>query len=63
VLAWRERLAALLFGSEPTLAQATRAVVALGGLQDCTIQFPDTPAGELREAAVDAGCAVLGIHG
>jgi AcrR family transcriptional regulator len=63
VLAWRERLAALLFGPEPTLAQATRAVVALGGLQDCTIQFPDTPADELREAAVDAGCAALGIHG
>jgi AcrR family transcriptional regulator len=62
VLAWRDRLAALLFGPEPTLAQATRAVVALGGLQDCTIQFPDTPADELRAAAVDAACAALGVQ-
>lgn len=60
VLAWRERLAALLFPPEPTLAQATRAVVALGGLQDCTIQFLDVPADELRQAAVDAACAALG---
>ncbi|MEV5413003.1 hypothetical protein AB0K60_29730 [Thermopolyspora sp. NPDC052614] len=50
----------LLFGPEPTLAQATRAVVALGGLSDCTIQFPHVPADELREAAVDAACAALG---
>lgn len=61
VLAWRERLAALLFGGEPTLAQATRAVVALGGLQDCTIQFPHVSREELRAAAVDAACAALGI--
>lgn len=61
VLNWRERLAALLFGPTPTLAQATRAVVALGGLQDCTIQFPHVPAGRLRRAAVDAACSALGI--
>ena len=61
VLAWRNRLATLLFGSEPTLAQATRAVVALGGLQDCTIQFPDVAQDELREAAVDAAMAALGL--
>lgn len=61
VLAWRERLTALLFGSSPTLAEATRAVVALGGLQDCTIQFPHVPDYELRAAAVDAACATLGL--
>jgi len=61
VLAWRERLAVLLFGPEPTLAQGTRAVVALGGLQDCTIQFADVPADELRVAAVAAACAALGL--
>ncbi len=60
VMAWRARLAELLFGPEPTLAQATRAIVALGGLQDCTIQFPDAPAAQLREAAVDAAMAALG---
>jgi AcrR family transcriptional regulator len=62
VLTWRARLTALLFGPEPTLAEATRAVVALGGLQDCTIQFPDVPVDELRRAAVDAACAALGIE-
>lgn len=60
VLAWRGRLAALLCGREPTLAEATRAVVALGGLQDCVIQFMDTPRAELRVAAVDAAMAALG---
>jgi AcrR family transcriptional regulator len=60
VLAWRKRLATLVYGPEPTLAQATRAVVAFGGLQDCTIQFPETPVDELRAAAVDAAMAALG---
>ncbi|MFI6321782.1 TetR/AcrR family transcriptional regulator [Nonomuraea sp. NPDC050556] len=59
VLAWRARLAELLFGPEPTLAEATRAVIALGGLQDCTIQFPHVPADELREASVDAAYGAL----
>jgi len=61
VLAWRTRLAALLFGPNPTLAQATSAVVALGGLQDCTIQFMDVPQDELREASVNAAMAALGL--
>ena len=61
VLAWRERLTALLYGPSPTLAEATRAVVALGGLQDCTIHFPHVPDGELRTAAVNAACATLGL--
>jgi AcrR family transcriptional regulator len=59
VLAWRGRLAALLFGPNPTLADATRAVVALGGLQDCVIHFMDAPRDELREAAVNAAMKVL----
>lgn len=60
VLAWRGRLATLLCGPEPTLAEAARAVIALGGLQDCTIQFMDTPRAELRKAAVDGAMAALG---
>jgi AcrR family transcriptional regulator len=59
VLAWRSRLAALLCGPNPTLADATRAVVALGGLQDCTIQFMDAPQAELRTASVNAAMAAL----
>lgn len=63
VLDWRGRLGRLLHGSEPTLDQAARAVIAFGGLQDCTIQLPDAPPDELRRAAVDGACAVLGIGG
>jgi AcrR family transcriptional regulator len=61
VLAWRARLTDLLCGSNPPLPQAARAVVALGGLQDCTIQFRDAPRDELRTAAVDAAMATLGL--
>jgi len=60
VLAWRDRLGKLVFGPRPTLAQATRAVVAFGGLQDCCLQFPDTPYGELRKTSVEAALAALG---
>lgn len=61
VLAWRERLGRVVFGPEPTLAQATRAVLAFGGLQDCCLQFPDAPRAELREHSVAAALAALGV--
>ncbi len=61
VLAWRDRLGKLVFGPRPTLAQATRAVVAFGGLQDCCLQFPDTPYKELRAKSVEAALAALGM--
>jgi AcrR family transcriptional regulator len=61
VLAWRDRLGKLVFGSRPTLAQSTRAVVAFGGLQDCCLQFPDTPYEALRAASVEAALAALGV--
>jgi AcrR family transcriptional regulator len=61
VLAWRERLTKLLFGPSPTLSESARAVLALGGLQDCTMQFPHVPEEELRVAALDAACAALGL--
>jgi AcrR family transcriptional regulator len=61
VLAWRDRLGKLVFGPKPTLAQSTRAVVAFGGLQDCCLQFPDTPYKELRAKSVDAALAALGM--
>ena len=59
VLAWRERLAELLYGPEPTLDQAAGAVIAFGGLQDVTIHVSHVPADELRAAAVGAACAAL----
>jgi AcrR family transcriptional regulator len=63
VLAWRDRLGKLVFGPRPTLAQSTRAVVAFGGLQDCCLQFPDTPYKELRDKSVEAALAALGKWG
>ena len=60
VLAWRDRLGKLVFGPKPTLAQSTRAVVAFGGLQDCCLQFPDTPYESLRATSVEAALAALG---
>lgn len=62
VMDWRGRLTRLLHGPEPTLEQATRAAIAVGDLQDCTIQFADVPEYELRRAAVDGACAALGIE-
>lgn len=61
VLAWHARLGSVVFGPKPSLAQATRAVVALGGLQDCCIQFLDTPHEELRARSVDAALSALGV--
>ncbi len=62
VLTWRERLTMLLYGPEPALADAVRAVIALGGLQDCTVQFPHVPVDELREVAVAGALATLGVE-
>jgi AcrR family transcriptional regulator len=61
MLAWRESLCKLVFGSRPSLRQSTRAVIAFGGLQDCCLQFPDTSYEHLRTAAVDGAMAALGI--
>jgi AcrR family transcriptional regulator len=61
VLAWRDRLGKAVFGSSPTLAQSTRAVVAFGGMQDCCVQFPDAPYDALRAASVQAAWSALGL--
>jgi AcrR family transcriptional regulator len=61
VLSWRERFGKLVFGPKPTLTQAARAVIAFGGLQDCCLQFPDAPVGELRTASLAGAMAALGI--
>jgi len=55
---WRERVDAVLVGSDAP-ADRVRSVVALGGLQDTIILFPDVPAAELRAAAVDAAMRAL----
>ena len=61
MLAWRDRFSRLVFGRTPTLAQSTRAVIAFGGLQDCVLQFPDTPRESLKRATVDGAMAALGL--
>ncbi|WP_410622201.1 hypothetical protein [Amycolatopsis sp. cmx-8-4] len=53
-------LTELISGPEPTLEQAARAILALGGLQDVCMQFPDAPVDELRAAAVAAALDALG---
>ena len=63
MLAWRERLGRLIFGPDQTLEQAVRVVIALGGIQDCCLQFPDAPADALRAAAITGGLAALGVPG
>jgi AcrR family transcriptional regulator len=60
VLGWRRRLTAVMFGRKPTLTQATRAAIALGGLECCCLEFPDASAKRLRAAAVDGAMAALG---
>jgi hypothetical protein len=63
VIAWRESLGKLIFGPRPTLAQAARATIAFGGLQDCCVQFPDASERALKAAAVAGALAALGLPG
>jgi AcrR family transcriptional regulator len=55
---WRTRLDAMLVGDDPT--DRVRAVVALGGLQDCVILFTgDEAIGAIRDQAIDAALRAL----
>ncbi|KDN18657.1 TetR/AcrR family transcriptional regulator [Amycolatopsis rifamycinica] len=60
VLGWRTRLTQLICGPAPTLEQQARAILALGGLQDVCMQFPDVPVAELKAAAVAGALGALG---
>nr|WP_042187206.1 TetR/AcrR family transcriptional regulator [Kibdelosporangium sp. MJ126-NF4]CEL17890.1 Transcriptional regulator, TetR family [Kibdelosporangium sp. MJ126-NF4]CTQ90886.1 Transcriptional regulator, TetR family [Kibdelosporangium sp. MJ126-NF4] len=62
VLGWRRQIATMLVGPHPSLAEATKATIALGGLQDCTIEFADVPQAELRKVSVDAAWGALGLE-
>jgi len=55
VIHWRVQLDELLVGPAPT--DRVRAVVAMGGLQDCAILFDDPAAS--RTPAVDAALRAL----
>jgi AcrR family transcriptional regulator len=60
---WRHRLIVMLIGPAPALNARARAVVALGGLSDCAIEFVDVPAEQIKPPALDAACAALGVSG
>jgi len=59
MFAWRRKLIALLAGTRPSVAQLTRATVALGGLSDCTIEHADRSHRQVKQAAVHAAIAAL----
>lgn len=61
VTGWRERLGEMLVGADAPLAAQVGAVVALGGLADCTWAFADLPAEVVRPPAVDSAMAALGL--
>lgn len=58
---WRRRLIALLLGPGSALPAQVRAVVAIGGMSDCTVEFPDAPMEKIKATAVEAACAALGL--
>jgi AcrR family transcriptional regulator len=61
MIAWRQRLMELMLGPGAPVAAHVRAVVAIGGLSDCTISFPGVPMEKIRATAVEAACAALGV--
>lgn len=58
MLHWRERVDAVLVGSDAA-ADRVRAVVALGGLQDAVVVFAESELPAIREAAIDAAARAL----
>lgn len=53
----RSSLDRLLVGDEPV--DRIRAIIALGGLQDCAVLLPDVPLAEYREAAIESALRAL----
>ncbi|MCY1059132.1 TetR/AcrR family transcriptional regulator [Nannocystis sp. SCPEA4] len=58
---WRHRLMTLLIGPNPPLAARVRAVVAIGGMSDTAVEFPEVPMETIKTAAVEAAAAALGL--
>ena len=59
LIAWRQRITALLVGSRAPLGERVRATVAIGGLSDCIVEMPDEPVEKVKAYAVEAACAAL----
>jgi hypothetical protein len=62
VIGWQVRMRHLLVGRDASPADQVRAVVALGGLQDCAALLPEVSPEQARPVAVEAACAALGLH-
>jgi hypothetical protein len=58
---WRRRVIVLLLGPGASLSAQVRAVVALGGMSDCTVEFPGVPMDRIKATAIEAACAALGL--
>jgi AcrR family transcriptional regulator len=58
MLHWRERVDAVLVGSDRAVDRV-RTVVALGGLQDTVVVFDEADLLSIREAAIDAAVRAL----
>jgi AcrR family transcriptional regulator len=61
MLDWRRRLIGLLLGPAAPLSAQVRAVVAIGGMSDCTVEFPGVPMDRIKGTAIEAACAALGL--
>jgi AcrR family transcriptional regulator len=60
---WRLRLIRLLLGPSAPLSAQVRAVVAIGGMSDCTVEFPGVPMEKIKTTAIEAAAAALGLPG
>lgn len=60
VAVWRHRFTALLVGPDADLAARVRAVIALGGIADCTVMFTDADPAELKAVALTTALTALG---
>jgi AcrR family transcriptional regulator len=58
---WRRRLITLLLGPGASLPAQVRAVVAIGGMSDCTVEFPEVPMERIKATAIEAASAALGL--
>ncbi|HLS15021.1 MAG TPA: helix-turn-helix domain-containing protein [Beutenbergiaceae bacterium] len=59
VLSWRQRLHTLLIGPTPGPQAQAAAVIAVGGLLDCTMLLPEPASEPYREAALQAALRAL----
>lgn len=58
---WRRRMMVMLVGADADLEAQTRAVIAIGGIADCTVMFDDQEPDALRTAALAGARAALGL--